>query len=480
MSSLKWRVWVGAMACICLAAASGHAQKITVRFENNADSVVVRVVGDSPIRHTVSLVGTGHSVNLDLQAHLVGSYRTIRVASGGISRMWVGWYQARPPITRLRIVTTERRPYRVVPTDDGRVLTVTVDKRLAAEPSERLAMPSEDVTATDGQGARFAPPVTAPVSTAPGIDAPDRPIAPAVSGGTRSNRAASTRRPATVRTGDAPPSQPKRDQEKAPVTNVEPAPVKPEGGASPATPAAPPVTTPPVVPQSKVNPAPAPVNAAAPPAEVNASAVMSGSGAGRETPDKTAPAPASDPVEPQQSQASIVPLSDAHSSSLPELIWAASGLFGLALLYTWIKRKRPARSVKTTPSEALTYKRPASAALPRSVASDRESATVARPQSVTAAPVIAPEDVRKLEQTVEQLMQRLDQKADEVIARIERERNGVQCDRASAPRPVATDEGDGRTEGRLEKPAAQKPVSRGMRELLAELDRLQEETAQDA
>ncbi len=470
------RVWLGICACVCLAAASGNAQKITVRFENHTDSVVVRVKGDSPFTHTLSLVGPGSSVNLDLRAHLVGSYRTIRVASGGVSRMWVGWYQAKPPITRLRIVTTERRPYRVERTDDGCGLTVTVDKRLQADPTERLAVPNEDTAAAEGQATRIASPVAAPVSTAPVIEAPDRPVAPIKSVGKRYERTSPGRRPATVRAIDEKHTRPTRaDHDTAPVTTVEPAPVKPEGGASPATPAAPPVTTPPVVPQSKVSPDP--VAAGRPQMAGVADAGNPQVGGTPISPDEPPQSTAN--IESHQTKASMVPIGETRSSSLPELIWAATGLFGIAVLYSWGRRIRQPRRLKPSASEAmLTYKRPAAAVITPTAST--EKAVRASQHTAQNQATIAPDDVKRLEQTVEQLILRLDQKAEEVIARIERERAGIQCERTNTPRPDRDADGTGRDAGRSEAAAPPKPLSRGMRELLAELDRIQEETAPDA
>jgi len=67
-------------------------------------------------------------VYVDVPAGLIGKAKIQRVRSGGILWARYGWYKARPPITRIWIATSEKRPAQLTRQDDGQTLILTVWK----------------------------------------------------------------------------------------------------------------------------------------------------------------------------------------------------------------------------------------------------------------------------------------------------------------------------------------------------------------
>ncbi|MGC8783402.1 MAG: secretin N-terminal domain-containing protein [Armatimonadota bacterium] len=67
-------------------------------------------------------------VYVDVPAGLIGKAKIQRVRSGGILWARYGWYKARPPITRIWVATSEKRPAQLSRQDDGQTLILTVWK----------------------------------------------------------------------------------------------------------------------------------------------------------------------------------------------------------------------------------------------------------------------------------------------------------------------------------------------------------------
>jgi type II secretory pathway component GspD/PulD (secretin) len=93
-------------------------------------------------------------VYVDLPAALVGKAKIERVRSGGILWARYGWYRARPPITRIWVATSEKRPAQLSSQDEGRKLVLTVWK-LGYTPA---TAPPPSVSEPPAQPAAASPP----------------------------------------------------------------------------------------------------------------------------------------------------------------------------------------------------------------------------------------------------------------------------------------------------------------------------------
>ncbi len=117
---------VGASA---LAHGAPNSKSVQVQFNqtNTCFQVIMRL--SAPIAPpTLQFYGKRGWVYVDVPAGLIGKANIERVRSGGILWARYGWYKARPPITRIWVATSERRPAQLSRQQDGRTLVLTVWK----------------------------------------------------------------------------------------------------------------------------------------------------------------------------------------------------------------------------------------------------------------------------------------------------------------------------------------------------------------
>lgn len=121
-------------------------------------------------------------VYMDVPAGLTGKAKIQRVRSGGILWARYGWYKARPPMTRIWVATSEKRPAQLTRQDDGRTLVLTVWKLgyspdTAAVPGDTPAQPA--VSASQTISAQASPKPRLSRATPAEEENPAEPIIPA-------------------------------------------------------------------------------------------------------------------------------------------------------------------------------------------------------------------------------------------------------------------------------------------------------------
>lgn len=140
-------IWLLALG-VCLpgwgAPRSAPSSKTTVQVQfQQTDSqfqVILRFNAPTtppPIR----FYGKQSWVYVDVPAGLAGKAKVERVRQGGILWARYGWYKARPPITRIWVATSEKRPAQWVQQDDGRTLVLSVWK-VGHSPEKAVEQPS--------------------------------------------------------------------------------------------------------------------------------------------------------------------------------------------------------------------------------------------------------------------------------------------------------------------------------------------------
>jgi len=123
-----------------------NSKSVQVHF-NQTDTcfqVIMRL--SAPVAPpTLQFYGKRGWVYVDVPAGLIGKAKIERVRSGGILWARYGWYKARPPITRIWVATSERRPAQLIRQDDGRTLVLTVWK-IGHSPDTAPVQESKPVT----------------------------------------------------------------------------------------------------------------------------------------------------------------------------------------------------------------------------------------------------------------------------------------------------------------------------------------------
>lgn len=145
-------------------------------------------------------------VYVEVPANLIGKAKVERVRSGGILWARYGWYKARPPIVRVWVATSEKRPAEIIKQNDGRTLVLTVWKQgrspetnpvqvdtpspigtppttaaRKASPRPKLAMATAQPSADAERPERSEPPSAeaTPETQPPAAEEPIAPVAPA-------------------------------------------------------------------------------------------------------------------------------------------------------------------------------------------------------------------------------------------------------------------------------------------------------------
>lgn len=116
---------------VSLAVHSAPSTKsVQVMFVQNDAFFQVVMRLNAPVNvPSIRFYGKRGWVYVDVPAGLIGKAKIERVRQGGILWARYGWFQARPPITRIWVAASERRPARITRQDDGRTLVLTVWKQ---------------------------------------------------------------------------------------------------------------------------------------------------------------------------------------------------------------------------------------------------------------------------------------------------------------------------------------------------------------
>lgn len=103
---------------------------VQVRFVQNDAYFQVVMQTNAPVNvPSLHFYGKRGWVYVDIPAALIGKAKYERVGSGGILSARYLWYRARPPIARIWVATSERRPAQITRQDDGKTLVLTVWKQ---------------------------------------------------------------------------------------------------------------------------------------------------------------------------------------------------------------------------------------------------------------------------------------------------------------------------------------------------------------
>jgi len=106
-----------------------NSKSVQVQFNQTGSYFQVIMQLNAPVTAPpLRYYGKRGWVYVDLPAALIGKAKIERVRSGGILWARYGWYRARPPITRIWVATSEKRPAQLSREQDGRTLVLTVWK----------------------------------------------------------------------------------------------------------------------------------------------------------------------------------------------------------------------------------------------------------------------------------------------------------------------------------------------------------------
>lgn len=112
-----------------IAQGAPSSKSVQIQFNETDDTFQVVMRLSAPIAPpNLHFYGKRGWVYVDVPAGLIGKAKIQRVRSGGILWARYGWYKARPPITRIWVATSEKRPAQLTRQDDGQTLILTVWK----------------------------------------------------------------------------------------------------------------------------------------------------------------------------------------------------------------------------------------------------------------------------------------------------------------------------------------------------------------
>ena len=193
---------------------------LAVRFQPQQGAFVVEITGNAAIRPDVRTYGKNGSLVIDIPGAPQGGSQRTSVRKHGVQWAWMGWYQAKPPVTRLRVLLSEPAPKAYRLSADERTLRIAVGRDSAVlaqqwdlqKARDAAAMasvapapnPSKPVNtvAPSGNVAKPVPPL-APAATA-SVNAPAPDDVPAVVDVPREPaRPVPTERPQRAQTGTA-------------------------------------------------------------------------------------------------------------------------------------------------------------------------------------------------------------------------------------------------------------------------------------
>jgi type II secretory pathway component GspD/PulD (secretin) len=212
-----WPIIIG----LALAASAVQAASVTaVRVNDLADRVEIRVSVDGPAQAWVNQSAAGQWIALDIRGEYQCKPVRQAVRSQYVKAVRAGWFQNRPPLTRVAVTTAAKVPYELGRAGDGS-LTLTVWKGAAAQQAAKAAAtsrPAESAAATPAPATSVAPapaakPAPVPVSVAVNPTGPPLTSLPVASVPPPAPRldVKEAPRAATVAAPPAQPPAPKRD-----------------------------------------------------------------------------------------------------------------------------------------------------------------------------------------------------------------------------------------------------------------------------
>lgn len=127
------------------------SKSVQVQFSQNDACFQVTMRFSAPVTlPNLQFYGKRGWVYVDVPAGLIGRAHIQRVRHGGILWARYGWYKSRPPITRVWVATSERRPAQLTRQDEGRTLILTVWKQGHAPDTDPVqsSMPAQPAAST--------------------------------------------------------------------------------------------------------------------------------------------------------------------------------------------------------------------------------------------------------------------------------------------------------------------------------------------
>ncbi len=228
-----WRVGCLMTLLMLTHGARAVEPSLAVRFQQRPGAFVVEVTGNAVIRPDLRTYGKNGSLVVDIPGTPRSGAQRISVRKHGVQWAWMGWYQAKPPITRLRVLLSEPTPKAYRLSADQRVLRIAVgrDSAVLAEQwdleiaRDTAAMASVAPLSKSGAASDTDKPVLNPVEpqsgTAPSSVAPDNTGANADVPTERARPAPMERSP-RVQTGSAIREDSPRKVNPAPAVSDEP------------------------------------------------------------------------------------------------------------------------------------------------------------------------------------------------------------------------------------------------------------------
>lgn len=138
-------IWLLALGAALPGWSAPSSKTVQVQFQQTDTQFQVIVRCSAPITPPpIRFYGKQGWVYVDVPAGLVGKAKVERVRQGGILWARYGWYKARPPITRIWVATSEKRPAQWAQQDDGRTLVLSVWK-VGHSPEKAVEQPSAPV-----------------------------------------------------------------------------------------------------------------------------------------------------------------------------------------------------------------------------------------------------------------------------------------------------------------------------------------------
>ncbi|BCW98622.1 MAG: hypothetical protein KatS3mg024_1449 [Armatimonadota bacterium] len=140
-------LWPIIIIGLALATSAAQAASVTaVRVSDLADRVEIRVSVDGPAQAWVNQSAAGQWIALDIRGEYQCKPVRRAVRSQYVKAVRAGWFQSRPPLTRVAVTTSAKVPYELGRAGDGS-LTLTVWKGAAAQKAAKGAATSRPVEA---------------------------------------------------------------------------------------------------------------------------------------------------------------------------------------------------------------------------------------------------------------------------------------------------------------------------------------------
>ena len=133
------------LVLVCSVSADARQTISRVQITSSAENVQIIVTAGSAV--SVTAAHLSKYLVFDVQGHLNNDQiRQVKVNSGDIGIVKCGWYKQSPPVARIAMSVSSKRPYTIKYSSDKRQATITVAKRgaeaeLSAKPTAPAAKP---------------------------------------------------------------------------------------------------------------------------------------------------------------------------------------------------------------------------------------------------------------------------------------------------------------------------------------------------